>query len=117
MGNLLSGMALLSAHKFAIGDWIMIDGKAAQVVQTDWRTVTLVTGGGDNVLVANSTLAKTNLTIAARAREKASVSVPLTLGVNIPPEQVRDAVMEAGRAVPGLAECAGVQCFVTGVGG
>jgi hypothetical protein len=40
------------------------------------------------VVVANSTLAKGNLTIAARAREKASATVPLALGVDIPPEQV-----------------------------
>jgi small-conductance mechanosensitive channel len=82
----------------------------------DWRTVTLVTAGGNRVVVANSTLAKGNLTIAARAREKASATVPLALRVDIPPEQVRDAVIEAGRAVPNLAEPDGVKCFVTGIG-
>jgi small-conductance mechanosensitive channel/CRP-like cAMP-binding protein len=116
LGNLLSGLGLLSAHKFSIGDWIMLDGKAAEVVEMDWRTVTLVTAGGNRVVVANSTLAKGNLTIAARAREKASATVPLALGVDIPPEQVRDAVIEAGRAVPNLAEPDGVKCFVTGIG-
>ena len=116
LGNLLSGLGLLSAHKFSIGDWIMLDGKAAEVVEMDWRTVTLVTAGGNRVVVANSTLAKGNLTIAARAREKASATVPLALGVDIPPEQVRDAVIEAGRAVPNLAEPDGVKCFVAGIG-
>jgi small-conductance mechanosensitive channel len=116
LGNLLSGLGLLSAHKFSIGDWIMVDGKAAEVVEMDWRTVTLVTAGGNRVVVANSTLAKGNLTIAARAKEKASATVPLALGVDIPPEQVRDAVIEAGRAVPNLAEPDGVKCFVTGIG-
>jgi len=109
LGNLLSGLGLLSAHKFSIGDWIMLDGKAAEVVEMDWRTVTLVTAGGNRVVVANSTLAKGNLTIAARAREKASATVPLALGVDIPPEQVRDAVIEAGRAMPNLAEPEGAR--------
>jgi small-conductance mechanosensitive channel len=116
LGNLLFGLALLSAHKFSIGDWIMVDGKASEVVEMDWRTVTLVTAEGDRVVVANSTLAKGNLKIAARAREKASFTVPLELGVDIPPEQVRDTVMEAGRAVPGMTESDGVKCFVTGIG-
>jgi small-conductance mechanosensitive channel len=115
LGNLLSGLGLLSAHKFNIGDWIMVDGKAAEVVEMDWRTVTLVTAAGERVVVANSTLAKGNLTIAARASEKASATVPLTIGVDIPPEQVRDAVIEAGRAVLNLAEPDGVKCFVTGI--
>jgi CRP-like cAMP-binding protein len=116
LGNLLSGLGLLSAHKFSIGDWIMLDGKAAEVVEMDWHTVTLVTAGGNRVVVANSTLAKGNLTIAARAREKASATVPLAFRVDIPPEQVRDAVIEAGRAMPNLAEPDGVKCFVTGIG-
>jgi small-conductance mechanosensitive channel len=116
LGNLLAGMWLLSAHKFGIGDWIMVDGKAAKVVEMDWHTVTLVTAGGERVVVANSTLAKGNLTIAARAKDKASVGVPLAFGVDIPPEQVRDAVIEAGRAVPDLAEPGGVTCVVTGIG-
>src|SRR6202047_1506438 len=81
LGSLLFGLALLSAHKFSIGDWIMVDGKASEVVEMDWRTVTLVTADGDRVVVANSTLAKGNLKIAARAREKASLTVPLVLGV------------------------------------
>ncbi len=67
LGNLLSGMALLSAHKFNIGDWIMVEGKPAEVVEMDWRTVTLVTANGDRVVVANSTLAKGSLTIALNA--------------------------------------------------
>ena len=116
LGNLLSGMWLLSAHKFGIGDWIMVDGKAAKVIEMDWHTVTLVTAGGERVVVANSTLAKGNLTIAARAKDKASVGVPLAFGVDVPPEQVRDAVIEAGCAVPDLAEPGGVTCVVTGIG-
>jgi small-conductance mechanosensitive channel len=116
LGNLLSGLGLLSAREFSIGDWIMVDGRAAEVVEMDWRTVTLMTAARERVVVANSTLAKGNLTIAARASEKASATVPLVLGVDIPPEQVRDAVLEAGRAVPNLAEPDGVQCFVTGIG-
>ena len=116
LGNLLSGMALLSAHKFNIGDWIMVEGKPAEVVEMDWRTVTLVTANGDRVVVANSTLAKGSLTIAAKAKERASLTVPLTVAADIPPERVRDAVIEAGRAVPDLATPDGVKCLVTGIG-
>src|SRR6266481_570518 len=116
LGNLLSGMALLSAHKFGVGDWIVVEGKPAEVVEMDWRTVTLVTAHGDRVVVANSTLAKGNLTIAARSSQRASLTVPLAFGADIPPERVRDAVIEAGRAVPNLAEPDGVKCLVTGIG-
>jgi CRP-like cAMP-binding protein len=117
LSNLLSGMGLLSAHKFSIGDWIIVEGKAAKVIEMDWHTVTLVTASGERVVVANSTLAKSNLTIAGRVGEHVSASVPLALGVDIPPEQVRDAVIEAGQAMPNLVEPGGVSCVVTGIGG
>jgi CRP-like cAMP-binding protein len=82
----------------------------------DWRTVTLVTANGDRVVVANSTLAKGNLTIAARASERALLTVPLTFAVDIPPERVRDAVIEAGRAEPNLTGPDGIKCLVSGFG-
>src|SRR5260370_28469674 len=40
LGNLLSGLVLLSAHKFSIGDWIVVEGRVAKVVEMDWHTVT-----------------------------------------------------------------------------
>ena len=125
-GNLISGLALLYDHKFEIGDWILADGKTAQVEQMDWRSVTLVTATGDRIVIANSTLGKTNLTIAARRQERSWIDLPLEFGLDMPPEQVRAAVLEAGQAVQGLAvdgisvggiaDTDTVRCLITGYG-
>jgi small-conductance mechanosensitive channel len=115
LGNLLSGLGLLSAHKFGIGDWIMIDGAPARVVEMDWRTVTLIKDNGNRVVVANSTLAKGNLVIAARASENSGVAIPLAFGLDIPPEKVRDAVLEAGKSLPSDLITGEVTCLVTGI--
>lgn len=115
LGNLLSGLGLLSAHKFGLGDWIVVDGKPSRVVEMDWRTVTLASSDGNRVIVANSTLAKGNLVIAARASDTASVTVPLTFGADIPPEEVRAAVLEAAAALPDAAGPGGVKCLVTAI--
>jgi len=114
LGNLLAGLGLLSAHKFGIGDWIVVDGAAARVVEMDWRTVTLVKGGS-RIVVANSTLAKGNLVLAARAGDTGSITMELAFGLDIAPERVRDAVMEAARALPALRGAPAVKCLVTGV--
>lgn len=117
LGNLLSGLGLLSAHKFGIGDWIVVDGGPARVVEMDWRTVTLVKGDGNRIVVANSTLAKGNLIIAARGDETASVTVAVTFGADIPPEHVREAVLEAARALPDIVGARAPRCIVTGISG
>ena len=114
LGNLLAGLGLLSAHKFGIGDWIVVDGAAARVVEMDWRTVTLAKGDS-RIVVANSTLAKGNLVLAARAGDTGSITVPLAFGLDIAPERVRDAVLEAARALPALRGAPAVKCLVTGV--
>src|SRR5260370_12292751 len=89
--NLLSGLGLLSAHKFSIGDWVMLDGKAAEVVEMDWRTVTLATAEGDRGGAANRTLAKGNLTMAAPTRGETSATAPLALDAHMPPTQAPSA--------------------------
>jgi hypothetical protein len=115
LGNLLSGMGLLWAHKFGIGDWIVVDGAPARVVEMDWRTVTLAKGDGTRIVVANSTLAKGNLIIAARADEMTSITVQLAFGLDISPECVRKAVLEAARAVSNLPGAPAASCIVTGI--
>ena len=117
LGNLLSGLGLLSSHKFGIGDWIVIDGVPARVLEMDWRTVTLTKEGKDRIVVANSTLAKSNLVIAARGGEPTTVVVPLTFGVDTPPEHIRSAVREAAQALPVPTGAAAAQCLVTGIAG
>lgn len=115
LGNLLSGLGLLSAHKFGIGDWIVVDGRPVQVVEMDWHTVTLAGSGGSRIVVANSTLAKGNLVIAAKANQPVWADVTLTLPTDIPPERVRDAVLEAGSTVPDLVGSPTVKCTVTSI--
>jgi small-conductance mechanosensitive channel len=116
LGNLLSGLSLLSAHKFGVGDWIVIDGKASQIVEMDWRTVTLTGGGGRRIVVANSSLAKGNLVIAARTNEAAWAEITLTVGLDVPPEEVRDAALEAASTLPDLAGHADPKCLVAEIG-
>ena len=114
LGNLLAGLGLLSAHKFGIGDWIVVDGCASRVVEMDWRTVTLAKGE-TRIVIANSTLAKGDLVLAARAGSAATVTVVLAFGLDIAPEQVRDAVLETARALPALRAVPAVKCLVTGM--
>jgi len=115
LGNLLSGLGLLSERKFGIGDWIVIDGAPARVVEMDWRTVTLTKEGNDRIVVANSTLAKGNLVIVAHGNDPASITIPLSFDSDIPPEKIRSAVLEAGSTMPDLAGANGVKCYVTDI--
>jgi small-conductance mechanosensitive channel len=116
LGNLLSGLSLLSAHKFGIGDWIVVNAQPLRVLEMDWRTVTLVNAGGARTVVANSSLAKGNLVIAARADQPAWADVVLTIGVDVPPEEVKRAALEAAGAEAATTGLVVAKCLVTEIG-
>jgi small-conductance mechanosensitive channel len=112
-GNFVSGLGLLYQGKFSLGDWIVVEGKVAEVVELDWRSVTLLATSGERIIVANSSLARLNVTIAARKGERLWAEVPLELGIDIPPERVRAAALEVGRAMKGIGTD-GIRCRVGG---
>ncbi|RBP07434.1 cyclic nucleotide-binding protein [Roseiarcus fermentans] len=115
LGNMLSGLGLLSARKFEIGDWITVDGRPQRVVAFDWRSATLIDAGGTTTIVANSTLAKGNVVISARAGQGGTTSLTLTLGVEVSPEEARAAMLEAAEQVPGGPPGTKPKCLVTGI--
>ncbi len=115
LGNMLSGLGLLSARKFEIGDWLVVDGRPQRVTAFDWRSATLVDAGGTTAIVANSTLAKGNLVIDARAGEGGWAKLTLTLRIDVPPEEARAAIMEAAESVPGRPSGTKPRCLVTGI--
>jgi small-conductance mechanosensitive channel len=115
LGNMLSGLGLLSANKFKIGDWLIVDGRAQKVTSFDWRSATLIDAAGSETVVANSTLAKGNLVIDSRAGETGWLKQSLTLWVDIPPEEARAAMLEAAAMVPGAPPGIPPRCYVTGM--
>ena len=115
LGNMLSGLGLLSARKFEIGDWLVVDGRPQRVTAFDWRSATLVDASGTTTIVANSTLAKGNIVIDGKAGQGGWAKLTLSLGIDVAPEEARAAILEAAESVPGRPAGAKPRCLVTGI--
>src|SRR5699024_4677019 len=63
LGNILAGLALQLDHSIRIGDWIEADDIKGQVIQVQWRHTAILTWFGETVLVPNSHLMKTRVSI------------------------------------------------------
>ena len=61
LSNLVSGLLLLIARPFKIGDWIDFDGVEARVTDQNWWSVTLKTPFSERT-VPNGTLSKASIT-------------------------------------------------------
>lgn len=63
LGNILAGLALQLDHSVRMGDWLEADDIRGQVIQVQWRHTAILTLYGERVLVPNSHLMKTRVTI------------------------------------------------------
>lgn len=99
IGGLVSGLIVLSGRHFGIGDWLEVGGTFAKVVQVDWRSVTL-DSGGVRLVVPSSTLSSSTLSIR-HADQAISVNTSVVASSTYSPEEVKAALLEASAMIEG----------------
>ena len=70
LGNFMAGMALQLENTISVGDWIKIDQTVGRVTEIRWRHTTIETRNWDTVIVPNSQLIKTQVTVLGRRTAK-----------------------------------------------
>jgi CRP-like cAMP-binding protein/small-conductance mechanosensitive channel len=99
LGNILGGLALQLDKSIHIGDWVMVDGVRGKVVEVHWRHTALLTPNGELVVLPNSVLMKSKVTVISTeeypiARRTITFSTPDTVA----PQQV---IAEVEKALHG----------------
>jgi small-conductance mechanosensitive channel/CRP-like cAMP-binding protein len=102
LGNIVGGVALQLDGSVREGDWIQLDnGKQGRVRSVRWRHTVLETRDWSTIIVPNSLLLATTITILGK-REGRSVPQRMVIGFNIDfrfaPTQVIEVVTDALRA-------------------
>lgn len=75
LGNILSGLALQLDRSIHIGDWVQIETVCGQVTQVQWRYTAVQTLMGEVVLIPNSVVMKSQVTLTG------GLSVPRRLRI------------------------------------
>ncbi|MDM8564203.1 mechanosensitive ion channel family protein [Candidatus Halobeggiatoa sp. HSG11] len=88
LGGLFSGIALLSARPFSVGDWIRIGEVEGQVKNVDWRAVSLKTRDNNIVMIPNAVIAKGEFKNFNRPTPKHRVHIQVKFSLESPPNQV-----------------------------
>ena len=68
LGSLFSGIALVSARHFRVGDWVRFGNDEGPVLSQNWRTVTIKTRSGDALVMPNGVIARAPLTVLGKRR-------------------------------------------------
>lgn len=66
LGNMMGGMALQLERAISVGDWIRIDNHEGMVKEIRWRHTAIETRNWDTIVIPNSALMKTQVTVLGR---------------------------------------------------
>jgi small-conductance mechanosensitive channel/CRP-like cAMP-binding protein len=103
LGNMMGGMALQLERTIAVGDWIHIDHYEGLVKEIRWRHTSIETRNWDTVVIPNSMLMKSQVTILGRRIGQPCQHrqwVYFNVDFRYSPSEVIDAVEAALRAEP-----------------
>jgi|SRR5581483_635880 len=109
LGNLFAGIALYLQNSFTTGDWLLVDGVHARVVEVSWRSTRLVTTDDVLIDVPNSQIVKNTITNFESPTPRHAIRVTMALHDEVPPARAQAVFQAAAASVEGvLAEPAPV---------
>jgi small-conductance mechanosensitive channel len=102
LGNIVAGLALQLERPFAVGDWVQVSGQEGQVVQMNWRTLTLRTRENHNVFLPNASAAKQDIVNYSRPTPLQMLHADVGLAYRHAPGVVKAAITRAVAGVEGV---------------
>jgi small-conductance mechanosensitive channel/CRP-like cAMP-binding protein len=103
LGNIMGGMALQMEQSIAVGDWVRIGEVEGLVREIRWRQTSIETRNWDTVVIPNSVMMKSQVTVLGRRAGKPKLHrmwVWFNVDFRFEPAEVIDAVERALQAEP-----------------
>ncbi len=102
LGNVIAGIAIEIGKPFKPGDWLVVEGKHAEVIEVNWRSTRLRDNDAISIDIPNKHIAgATIVNLTYPTREHA---IRLTVGFDyaVPPNFVKDCIVRAAASAPGV---------------
>lgn len=114
--NLFAGMAVQAEQPFAAGDWLLLDGRPARVVDMSWRATHLRDNEGVSFFEPNAKLAGERLQNLGNGEQAVGWSFRVGLPYDTPPARARAALLAAAHSAAGVAADPAPQVFLESFG-
>ncbi len=117
LGNMMGGMALQMERTIGVGDWIHINEVEGLVKEIRWRHTSIETRNWDTVVIPNSVLMKSQVTVLGRrsgSPRQHRQWVRFNIDFRYSPIEVIDAVQTALRSepIPNIARSPQPDCIL-----
>lgn len=116
LANVAAGLGVQIERPFVVGDWLLVGAHEGVVTQINWRTLTLLTRDRHEILVPNSTVAKTEVINFSRPTKLQRAHTAVGVAYRHPPGVVKAALARAARSCPEVEKDPPVEILVQSFG-
>jgi len=121
IGNIAGGLALQIDSSIEVGDAVKVNEVSGRVTEIRWRYTAIETGNGETVLVPNTVIVKSLVTILWRRQDKPKYTrriIPFSVDFRFQPSDVIEVVSHAvhGAGIPDIADEPTPSCVLVDFG-
>ncbi len=100
LGNIFSGFAIYFGGQFKAGDWLLVDGQHAKIIEINWRSTRLRTTDDICLDIPNSNITKQTVVNYNYPTSVHGVRMDIGLEYDAPPSLVKQVLTEAALDCP-----------------
>lgn len=100
LGNIFSGFAIYFGGQFKAGDWLLVDGQHAKIIEINWRSTRLRTTDDICLDIPNSSITKQTVINYNYPTSVHGVRMDVGLEYDAPPTLVKKVLIEAALDCP-----------------
>ena len=102
LGNIIAGFALQFGRPFAVGDWLLIDGRHVRAVEINWRSTRFVTSDAVQLDMPNQQLVRQALINFHGGESRHAMRLEIGVDYDVPPNKVKDLLHRAAASAEGV---------------
>lgn len=113
LSSLMAGIALQMEGPLAPKEWVRVGDKEGEVVQMNWRTLTLRSRDGHHVVLPNSRVAREDIVNFSRPGPSVMLHATVDVAYAHPPADVKAVLEAAVSGAPGVSAAPPVEALVS----
>lgn len=102
LGNIIAGMAIELGKPFRAGDWLVVDGQHAEVIEVNWRSTRLRTNDDVCMDIPNKSIVGSPITNLSYPTKQHASRLTIGFDYTVSPNFVKDCLVRAAAHAPGV---------------
>lgn len=103
VGNIISGLTLQVGKPYHSGDWLLVDGKYARVIEINWRATRLLTMDEVVIEIPHRLMTSQTIVNLNKPARRHAMRLSVCVEYSAPPTRVKDVLLHATNNARGIA--------------